>query len=156
MGNVGIAFCAFVVTALLLLGAGEAVRYRRAQTGEGELPYPRRRLVRRLASALIFVGLIGWVAFWPRTGPVLQLLMILLVFILIAMGMTLLWRDLKETSQSLVSHSRRVNEDFGESMAQLIINKPPQPREPATNNRPPDCEESAAPDSHPQPDDRRS
>ena len=102
------------------LMAFECVRYRRAARGEEEMPYPRRRLTRRLAIALLFGGAALLVSFWPPVSAGFQLFLIILVLMALAIGLSLIWRDLRETSRAIMEHANRLSEEAGRELLESV------------------------------------
>jgi len=102
---------------LVLLAALEVARYQRAARLEDELPYPRRRLIRRIGVSIIFSLLVAAVVYWPAAAPAAaQLTLMLAVLLGTAFGLFLLWRDLHETSRAVVRHATRLSEESGSEL----------------------------------------
>ena len=119
-----------LIAFLAMLGLLEVARYRRARRGDEELPYPARRLVRRLTASALLIAALGATLAVPDLRPIgrLTLLSLILVVSLLALG--LLWRDLRETSIEAVRHSERLRQLEARRMEQLIEEarrrKPPE------------------------------
>lgn len=111
-----------IILILLAMGVVECLRYRRANAGDSDqLPYPRRRLSRRLGVCLLFVVVVLTVNFFPEGGSGLIKLLILAALLLaICIGFLMLWRDLHETSVSVVNESLRLEVEASEAFAKLM------------------------------------
>jgi hypothetical protein len=105
---------------LAALAAAEIMRFVRAGQDPEALAYPRRRLSRRLAIALLFVVLTGLLTFWPRVAPWTQLALLVATLTGMAVGLFLLWRDLRETSLAVVAESSRLTREAGGSLSGLF------------------------------------
>jgi hypothetical protein len=93
-----------VLAVFALLAAIEIYRYNRARRFPDDLPYPRRRLSRRIAISLIFSAMVGLVTFWPEASPWIQITLLFLLCLGMVLGLVLLWRDLHETSRAVMEH----------------------------------------------------
>lgn len=100
MGQIFIyALCAIVV----LMTAREVNHYMADRDGDGELPYPRKRLVRRIANAALMLGLLAAFRFKPvDIAPIADLTFYGVSLCVVFLIMLLTFRDLRETSLSVV------------------------------------------------------
>jgi hypothetical protein len=106
----GTIFIVAMIGSLLLMALNEVVRYRRAARTPDGLPYPRRRLIRRLGIALLFILILTAMALWPDSGALrTRLALSALVLCLLALAMVLLLRDLLDTSRSVVALTEEWN-----------------------------------------------
>jgi len=116
-------FSLVVIIILAVLALLEVGRYLAARRGPDEFPYPGRRLARRLAVAFLFSSIVGLAAWWPRVSPWVQLGLLTYVLVGMALGLALLWRDLRETSLDAVAQAARLNEQTGEAFMSLLRQK---------------------------------
>lgn len=101
---------------LIILALLEIARYRRAGRNPEEFPYPRHRLRRRIAISILFSAIVLLSAFWPKTKLWVQMVMLLGVTGGLLVGFFLIWRDLKETSQTAVRQALRLSQQTGNSL----------------------------------------
>lgn len=111
----------FVILSLI-----EVRHFLRARRMPDEFPYPRHRLVRRIAISIVFTLVVGLVAFWPpKPLPWAQQFVLLFVILVTLMsGLVLLWRDLRETSHLALEEASRLGKQTGEAIRVLIQNQP--------------------------------
>ena len=76
----GTIFGLLLLALLCVMSIVEIARYYR-QRESAELPYPRRRLSRRLGIGIIFGIVILLVTFWPKMTPLMDLTFIGLLFV---------------------------------------------------------------------------
>jgi hypothetical protein len=126
-----------IVVALLTMAALEIGRYLRAQRNPDDFPYPRRRLVRRIAISLNFSALMLLIMFWPRAihsaGTLLLLMTLLLAGVII--GFVMLLRDLRETSQAAVAHANALGQQTSEAFREILDKKKQAKSENARNQQ---------------------
>jgi hypothetical protein len=118
LGNL---FAIFLIACLVGMSVVEIVRFRRAAADDQALPYPRRRLSRRLGAALLFIGLLTVALFWPG-GASLGARSVLATGMLaaLAVGLVLLVRDLHETSRSVVAMKAEMDRKTAEELVALM------------------------------------
>jgi len=116
-------FSLVVIIILAVLSFVEVGRYLAARRAPEEFPYPRRRLARRIAVAILFSSIVGLAGWWPRVSPWVGLGLLTYVLVGMALGLALLWRDLRETSQEAVAHAARLSEQTGEAFMSLLRQK---------------------------------
>jgi amino acid transporter len=109
-----------IIAVLVFLSAIEIARWRVAQRGDEELPYPRRRLVRRMAISAIFIAAAAITLFWPSGSPLLQLLLLLAILAAVLVGLVLIWLELRETSLAALDEARTINQRAAHDLAELI------------------------------------
>ncbi len=105
---------------LLLLTVHEVTRYMRACRDEEDIPYPRRRLSRRMGIAVLFSSVLILAIYWPKTSPKSQLVLIGSLLFSALFGLVLVWRDLRETSRAVVAHASRMSEEASHDLAEAI------------------------------------
>lgn len=114
-----------IVISLVTLAAIEIGRYRRAHRGMDDFPYPRRRLNRRLIISfdfsLIMILVMYLIPLHPTPGKLIFMVSVMLAGILV--GFTLLWRDLRETSQEAIEHASELSRQTGESLKIIFEHK---------------------------------
>jgi fatty acid desaturase len=129
MSAMGKIFGLVMMGILAALALAEVRRYMRAGQTQEELPYPRRRLRRRLTIAALFMAVIALAAFWPKTVLWLQVALLLGLGAGLLGGLWLLWRDLRETSRAVIEQSARLDRQAGEALRQILehhVNKSPE------------------------------
>ena len=111
----------FILVGMLgMLTIYEVVRFIRAGRGEEDLPYPRRRLSRRLAITVLFSAIILLALYWPRTSAPMQLVLLGAVFVSLLLGLVLLWRDLRETSLAVLDHATQMSEEASREFLETL------------------------------------
>ncbi len=115
----GTIFGLLLLALLCVMSIVEIARYYR-QRESAELPYPRRRLSRRLGIGIIFGIVILLVTFWPKMTPLMDLTFIGLLFVLFLMGSLLLLRDLRETGREVLEQTNNLNQQAGETFTKLV------------------------------------
>lgn len=115
-----------LIGVLALLSIHEIIHYGRARLDPEQIEYPRRRLSRRLSITLLFIALMLLVMFWPQqVSPAVQLTLMLLVLVGIVIGIVLLFRDLHETSTSVVAHASRLDREASQELRDFFDKHPP-------------------------------
>lgn len=109
-----------MIGTLVFLSALEIARYRAAARGEDEMPYPRRRLIRRLSISIVFVAILAALGWWPQMAPVARLVYMFIVLLLALFGLALIWRELAETSRAAVQHAKAMNSQAARHLEQMI------------------------------------
>lgn len=111
----------FMVCVLLGLGGLEWVKFLRSDPHDEEMPYPRRRLSRRLAIAIVFSVLVLATLYFPDTATLMAKTSWMGGILFgIVLGLLLVWRDLKETSQSVVAANARFQAEASQSMEDFL------------------------------------
>ena len=121
-----------IILILLAMGGVECFRYRSAARGDDEqLPYPRRRLSRRIGVCFLFSAVVLLIMFFPTgVSPWLQLLLLVAVLLAVCIGLLMIRRDLHETSLSVVRESVRLETEASEAFAKIVSDhQAKQPRE---------------------------
>ena len=104
-----------------LLALIEILRYRLANHQDGEFPYPRKRLLRRLATTTILATvLIGSLYFPEPSHPFIQLIIFCMIGLGMVIGLKLLWRDLRETSTDALRESTKLQTEASQSIERLF------------------------------------
>lgn len=103
IGNV---FVVVMIGVLVLLALHEVWRHYWAQHDDQAIPYPRRRLSRRLGAAMLLIATLLLVQFWP-TGVSLavHLGLLVAVVLLLVLAVVVVLRDLHETSRAVVEYA---------------------------------------------------
>ena len=145
MGQV---LCIVITGALLLMSCFEWVKYRRAAGDPEQIPYPRRRLSRRIAVAFLLIACLLLSCFWPDRISVwgrLALGFFLLFGVLISMF--LLFRDLRETSISVVQVARELDAHTSQELNALIDEARKRAADSTNPDKPQDDDASPSPSS---------
>ncbi len=116
-----------LVVAWVLLGAitglliWEIIQFRRARLNSEEIPYPAKRLCRRLGIGLLLAGAVLLVNFWPvHARLAIYFILLGVLFVCILAAFALWWRDLSETSRAVVEEARKLDQDAGAELAALM------------------------------------
>lgn len=135
----------YIIIGLLgLLGLLEVARFIRARGGERELPYPRRRLTRRLGIAVLLGGLVFLAMFWPQEAPIwVQLVLLGLLLGGFLLSLVLIWRDLGETSRTIMGEAVKLHREAGESMQGLLERSKKKPQNDKSDGPPSKNDHSA-------------
>ncbi|MEN6624660.1 MAG: hypothetical protein ABFD69_00375 [Candidatus Sumerlaeia bacterium] len=114
-------FIYVMIGTLVFLSALEIARYRAASRGEDEMPYPRRRLIRRISISIVFVAILAALGWWPQMAPAAARLAYMFVVLLLALfGLALIWRELADTSRAAVQHTRAMNCEAARHLERMI------------------------------------
>jgi hypothetical protein len=112
---------AVTAACLGVLSIQEIVRYARARMDLESLPYPRRRLARRLGVAVLFEAILGLLWAWPaRPSPKLALGLLAATGVLFILALLVLMRDLHETSLAMVVASEEMSRRTAGEMKNLL------------------------------------
>jgi hypothetical protein len=129
-------FGLLMMGALALMTGVEIRRYARAIRTADDFPYPRRRLTRRIAIAVTFSAVVGVMIglVHPRLNiaPMVRLALFLLMCLWVLIGFVLLWRDLRETSQTAVDQASRLSEQAAEALRRALREKRDGPADPTS------------------------
>jgi hypothetical protein len=114
-------FIAVTAACLGLLSIHEVVRYARAKVDPESLPYPRRRLARRLGVTLLFLVIMGILGIWPeRPTPRVAVALLAAMAVLFVLAVAILLRDLHETSCAVVAASSEMGRRAAQEMRKLL------------------------------------
>lgn len=116
-------FIYVMIAVLVLLSINEIARYRSAGRGGDELPYPRRRLVRRLVIAALFVGVLVAVGFWPQMRPLYRLYYMTAILLVSFSGLLLIWLELAETSRAAIRQAQAMNIEAAKNLERMLREK---------------------------------
>lgn len=109
-----------MVGALVFLSILEIVRYRTARTGD-EIPYPRRRLTRRLSISALFVGILLIIACDESTwGPWGKIAYFSAILFLTLIGIVLIVREIAETGRAALAEAEAFNRHAAQNIAKII------------------------------------
>lgn len=109
-----------MIGALVFLSILEVVRYRTARGGD-EIPYPRRRLIRRLSIAGFFIVILLIIACGePPWGPWWKIAYLSSILFLTLLGIGLVGRELAETSRAALAQAEAFNRAAAQNIAKII------------------------------------
>jgi peptidoglycan/LPS O-acetylase OafA/YrhL len=99
----------------------EIVQFRRARLNSEEIPYPPRRLRRRILIGLLLAGAVIMASHWPAHARLaIHFGLLGILFSCILGAFALWWRDLSETSRAVVEEARKLDQDAGAELAALM------------------------------------
>ncbi len=114
-------FIEIMIGVLVALAALETVRYRMARGGGDEMPYPRRRLTRRLAIAAFFIAILLIIACGePSWGPWGKIAYLSSILLLTLVGIGFVGRELVATSREALVQKEDFNRHVARNLAQII------------------------------------
>ncbi len=109
-------FLAVIFALVACLSLFEVLKYRSAARAGGPIDYPRRRLIRRITTAALVLGIVSALTFKPGSWSAMTDLMWYGGCLIATLAVIwLAFRDLHETSVSVVAaHKRFVRETEGD------------------------------------------
>ena len=112
-----------IIGIIMMMSLVELFHYHKLRVDEEDFPYPRRRLCRRLLISVLIIGIVILGLNWPGTGgPTLQILLLAMLLLAFLVMLALIFRDFRETGQSIAGEIDRFHRETSAPLASLITN----------------------------------